>query len=144
MNHKLLNDNDGLRTFAVIFRNGDEAISGLLDFARSQNLAGARVTAIGAFREATLAYFDWESKKYEEIPVNEQVEVLSLLGDVALSDEEPALHLHAVLGRRDGSTVGGHLKRAIVRPTLEVIIDEQPEHLRKVHDTESGLALIKP
>ena len=144
MRSKLLNDSGGLRTFAVIFQTGDEPISGLLDFAKAHDLTGARITAIGAFQDATLAYFDWESKEYREIPVREQVEVLSLLGDIALNDDEPAVHVHAVLGRRDGSTVGGHLKKAHVRPTLEVIIDEQPEYLRKVRDRESGLALIRP
>lgn len=144
MRHKLLNEHQGLRTFAVIFETGDEPMSGLVDFAKSMDLRGARITAIGAFKEATLAYFDWEKKEYLDIPVGGQVEVLSLLGDVALKDEEPAVHVHCVLGRRDGTTVGGHLKAAHVRPTLEVIIDEQPEHLRKRHDPESGLALIRP
>jgi predicted DNA-binding protein with PD1-like motif len=144
MRSKLLHESDGQKTYALIFETGDEAVSGLLDFAKSMDLRGSRITAIGAFGEATLAYFDWETREYEDIPVGEQVEVLSLLGDIALDGEEPAVHVHAVLGRRDGSTVGGHLKRATVRPTLEVIIDEQPEHLHKVHDRESGLALIRP
>ena len=144
MNSKLLNESGGLRTFAVIFQNGDEPMSGLLDFANAKGLTGARITAIGAFENATLAYFDWEAKEYREIPVKEQVEVLSMLGDIALNDDEPVVHVHAVLGRRDGSTIGGHLKAAHVRPTLEVIIDEQPEYLRKFRDRESGLALIKP
>ena len=144
MRHKLLHESDGLRTYALIFETGDEVMSGLLDFANSMDLRGSRITAIGAFQEATLAYFHWESKEYEPIPVPEQTEVLSLLGDIALDGEEPAVHVHVVLGRRDGSTVGGHLKSGRVRPTLEVIIDEQPEHLHKVLDRESGLALIRP
>lgn len=144
MRHKLLHERDGLRTYALIFETGDEAMAGLVDFARSMDLRGSRITAIGAFKDATLAYFNWETKEYEKIPVGEQVEVLSLLGDIALDGEEPAVHVHAVLGRRDGSTVGGHLKEAHVRPTLEVIIDEQPEHLHKAPDQESGLALIRP
>ncbi|RUL88319.1 PPC domain-containing DNA-binding protein [Tautonia sociabilis] len=144
MRHKLLHEHHGLRTYVLVFQTGDEAMAGLLDFAKAMDLRGSRITAIGAFREATLAYFNWETKKYESIPVPEQVEVLSLLGDIALDGDEPAVHVHAVLGRRDGSTVGGHLKEGIVRPTLEVIIDEQPEHLHKVPDRVSGLALIRP
>jgi predicted DNA-binding protein with PD1-like motif len=144
MKHKLLHEDNGLRTYALIFETGDEAMAGLLDFAKSMDLRGSRITAIGAFRNATLAYFNWETKEYESIPVEEQVEVLSLLGDIALDGEEAAVHVHAVLGRRDGSTVGGHLKSGQVRPTLEVIIDEQPEHLHKALDRESGLALIRP
>ena len=89
-----------------------------------------------------VGYFDWSAKDYKRIPVDEQVEVLSLLGDVALADGKPTLHIHAVLGRRDGSVVGGHLLEGHVRPTLEVILTRPPVHLRKKKDPETGLALI--
>src|SRR5690606_6751245 len=100
---------DGQKTWAVIFDSGDEAMSGLSRFAEENGLAASQITAIGAFSAATLGYFDFGRKDYERIPVREQVEVLSLIGDVALADGKPKLHLHAVLGRRDGSAIGGHL-----------------------------------
>jgi uncharacterized protein len=89
-----------------------------------------------------LGYFQWETKQYKRIPVEEQVEVLSLLGDVAVGDRGPPVHLHAVLGKADGSVVGGHLIEAYVRPTLEVILIQPPSYLRKRKDPETGLALI--
>ena len=90
-------------------------------------------------------YFDWDKKDYLKIPVREQVEVASLIGDVAEAPSgEPALYLHLVVGKRDGSAMAGHLGEAHVRPTLEVIMTESPMHLRKVKDPESGLALIRP
>jgi predicted DNA-binding protein with PD1-like motif len=89
-----------------------------------------------------LGYFEWDTKQYKKIAVDEQVEVLSLLGDVAVTDEGPTLHLHAVLGKADGSVVGGHLLEADVRPTLEVILIQPPSYLRKRKDPEIGLALI--
>lgn len=131
------------RTFVVVLGTGDEAFASLARFAREQSLTAAQITAIGAFSSAVLGYFDWDGKKYKRIPVKEQVEVISLLGDVALDPQgEPALHAHVVLGRSDGSTLGGHLLEGQVRPTLEVVIDESPAHLRKRKDPESGLALI--
>lgn len=143
MKSKLIHEQSGQRTFVLIFDSGDEAMSGLVEFAKKNRLGSARIAAIGAFREAVLGYFDWESKEYRKIPVQEQVEVLSLLGDVALKDGEPAVHAHAVVGRADGSTRGGHLIEAHVRPTLEVMITESPSHLQKRFDPESGLALIR-
>jgi predicted DNA-binding protein with PD1-like motif len=130
-------------TLAVIFDTGDEVMAGLLDAAQQHQLDAARFTAIGAFSTATLAFFDWESKQYQEIPVTEQTEVLSLLGDIALEDGAPKVHAHAVLGFPDGTTRGGHLMEARVRPTLEVIVDESPSYMRRRHDPESGLALIE-
>ena len=145
MQSKLLHEGNGKRTFAVILQNGDEAMRCLQDFALKERLGGAQITAIGALSSAKLAYFDWESKQYQPIPVNEQVEVASLVGDIAVGpDGKPCVHAHAVLGRRDGTAMAGHLQEGHVRPTLEIIITESPVHLCKVKDAESGLALIKP
>jgi uncharacterized protein len=142
---RLLHQVAGQRTFAVILETGDEVMQRLQDFVKAERVTAAQLTAIGAFSDAVLAYFDWEQKKYRKIPVREQVEVASLIGDVAVSPSgEPALHLHLVLGKRDGTALAGHLAEAHVRPTLEVIVTEQPAHLQKVHDPESGLALIRP
>lgn len=144
MQSKLLHEDGGQRTFAVILRTGDETMSCLQDFAVNEKISAAQLTAIGAFRTARLAYFDWEQKKYLPIPVGEQVEVASLVGDIAVTDGTPSLHIHAVLGRRDGTALAGHLQEGYVRPTLEVIVTESPAHLRKVKDNETGLALISP
>ena len=130
------------KTYAVIVDKGDEVMAGLLDMAKRHNLAGSHVTAIGAFSDASLGYFDRDRKDYQRIPLHEQVEVLSLVGDIALSGDQPKIHAHVVVGRPDGTTRGGHLMEAHVWPTLEVIIVEEPGHLHRQTDQESGLALI--
>ena len=141
MKAKVINESPE-RTIALILDRGDEVVRTLERFATDQQLHASRFTAIGAFERVTLGYFDWERKDYERIPVDEQVEVLSLVGDLALNGERPKLHVHAVLGRRDGSTLGGHLLEATVRPTLEVLLIESPGYLRRVRDPVSGLHLI--
>jgi predicted DNA-binding protein with PD1-like motif len=130
------------KTFALVFKTGDQAMSGLKAFAEQRHLAASHFTAIGAFKDATLGYFDWEKKDYVKILVHEQVEVLSLVGDITISEGKPNIHAHVVLGKRDGSTCGGHLIEAEVRPTLEVILAESPAHLERRFDKEAGLALI--
>jgi hypothetical protein len=133
------------RTLVIVLETGDEAMSCLTQIAREEGITAAQLTAIGAFESATLGYFDWQTKEYLRNPVEEQVEVASLTGDVALGpDSRPTLHIHCVLGRRDGSALAGHLIEGQVRPTLEVILVESPAHLHKRHDPESGLALIDP
>jgi uncharacterized protein len=141
MKAKLIDDQQE-KTYAVIFETGDEVAGGLLEFAKRNRLAGSHFTAIGAFSEVTLGYFDWQRKEYRKIPIHEQVEVLSLVGDIALDGDEPKIHAHVVVGKSDGTAHGGHLLEARVRPTLEVVIVEAPLHLRRTHDPESGLALI--
>jgi predicted DNA-binding protein with PD1-like motif len=142
MDSKLIHEEGGEKTFVLVFDTGDEVVSEITTFARENNLAAASMTAIGAFSGATLGYFDIEKIEYEKIPLEEQVEVLSLIGDIALNEGEPELHAHVVLGRRDGTTRGGHLLEAHVRPALEAVLIESPDHLKKTTDEETGLALI--
>ena len=131
------------KTYVLIFQTGDEVLAGLLDFARKHHLRGARFTAIGAFSDVMLGYFEWDRKDYKRIPVAEQVEVLSLIGDVTVKDGEPQVHAHVVAGKSSGAAVGGHLIAAHVRPTLEVMLTESPEQLVREMDADSGIALIK-
>jgi predicted DNA-binding protein with PD1-like motif len=132
----------GERTFAIIFDTDDEVMADLTGFIRERNITAGRFTAIGAFRDLTLGFFDWEEKQYQKIPIHEQVEVLSLVGDIALKDKQPTLHAHVVVGKADGTAHGGHLMEGYVRPTLEVMLVESPAFLQRTHDEQSGLALI--
>jgi uncharacterized protein len=135
---------DSPKTFILVFEIGDELAEGLLQFAKQQKLSAASFKAVGALSAVRLGWFSWESKKYEpSVTLDEQVELLSLIGDVALKDGEPVVHAHAVIGRKDGTAHGGHLLKAHIRPTCEVVLTESPTHLQKFIDPQSGLALIK-
>jgi len=145
MKSKMIAEAEGQKTFLLVLDPGEEAFSAITDFARSEGIGAASLTALGAFERATVAWFDVATKEYVKIPVPEQVEVLSLIGDIAVDDAgKPSLHAHAVLGLRDGSVKGGHLLEAIVRPTLEVTVTESPAHLRRKKRPELGIALIDP
>ena len=130
-------------TSSLVFETGDEVIRTLEMHARRTGVKAAHFTALGAFSSATLAYFDWETKEYEEIPVDEQVEVTSLVGDLGTHNGETAVHIHCVLGRRDGAAVTGHLLEAHVRPTLELFLTAYDDELVRRMDEESGLPLIR-
>jgi predicted DNA-binding protein with PD1-like motif len=136
--------NDGAeKTYALIFDTGDDVTSGLLEFAQHHHLAGSHFTAIGGFSRVVLGYFEWEHKSFRPIPIEEQVEVLMLAGDVALRDDEPIVHAHVVVATSDGIAHGGHLLEARVRPTLEVTLVESPVHLHRTFDPDVGVALIR-
>ena len=144
MKTALLNQDDGLRTFVVVFETDDEAMGGLASFAKKESLGSSHFTAIGAFSRSVVAYFDWSSKKYQRIPIDEQVEVLSFTGDITIENGQSKVHAHVVLGKADGTAHGGHLLEGHVRPTLEIVITETPRHLFRRLDPGSGLALIDP
>jgi uncharacterized protein len=131
-------------TFVLVFKTGDELAQGLLEFAKREKLSAASFKAVGACSSVRLVWFNWQSKRYEpSVTLDEQVELLSLIGDVALKDGEPAVHAHVVIGKKDGTAHGGHLLKALIRPTCEVVLTESPARLRKFIDPESGIALIK-
>jgi predicted DNA-binding protein with PD1-like motif len=136
-------DRNGAASYALIFEVGDEVMAGLVAFAKEQQLEASDFTALGAFSSALLGFFDVEEKDYRKIPVDEQVEVLTLVGNITLDQGEPKVHAHTVLGCADGATRGGHLLEGYVRPTLELVLTESPVQLRRRYDAETGLALIR-
>lgn len=143
MKSQLVAESAGQRTFVVVLDPGEEAFAQLTSFAVERGVGGASLTALGAFERATVGWFDPGERTYRKIPIQEQCEVLSAIGDVAIGDDgRPSLHVHAVLGLSDGTTRGGHLLDGIVRPTLEVTLVETPGHLRRRRRPELGVALI--
>ena len=141
MQYKVVEDADVV-TYVVVCDPGDEAVSALTQFARSEQLEAAQITAVGAFEHATVGWFDRAARDYRPIRVDEQCELLSLIGDVAAGQDGPIVHVHAVLGLSDGTTRGGHLLEGRVFPTLEAIVTETPARLRKVMQPDIGIALI--
>jgi predicted DNA-binding protein with PD1-like motif len=127
----------------AILDSGEEAFATLTRFANEAKIAAASLTAIGAFAKATIGWFDFAAKSYKKIEIDEQCEVLSAIGDIAIGDDGKAsLHVHIVLGLSDGSTRGGHLLAGTVRPTLEVVLTEVPARLRRKKRADLGIALI--
>jgi uncharacterized protein len=133
----------GSKTRVVILDSGEEAFAALTKFANEAGVTAASLTAIGAFEKVTIGWFDFDKKTYKKIEVEQQCEVLSAIGDVAVGDDGKAsLHVHVVLGLADGTTRGGHLIKGTVRPTLEVVLTDTPMHLRRKKNADIGIALI--
>jgi len=138
----LIHDGDE-KTFAIVFDTGDEVVANLLAFAKEQKLAASHFAGIGACERVTFGFFELGSRDYKKIQINEQVEVMSLIGNICLEESgEPKVHAHIVIGKPDGTAHGGHLLGAHVRPTLEVFLVESSKPLRRKMNAEVGLALI--
>jgi predicted DNA-binding protein with PD1-like motif len=144
MQVELLNPGEAAKQYAVIFYQGDEAFSGLLDFAEQYHVTSAHFTAIGALNKATLGWFDTQRKIYKKIPVNGQHEVIGMSGDIALYQGKPVVHTHMVVGSPDGTTLAGQVLDAYVSPTLEVMVTVDPVAIKKRFDAETDLTLIDP
>src|SRR6266498_1488508 len=144
MKVQLLNDGKPTKQYAVIFYQGDEAFSGLLEFAQKYHVTSAHFTAIGAVNGATLGWFDPQRKMYKKIPINGQHEVIGMSGDIALYQGKPLVHTHMLVGSPDGTTRAGHVLAAYVSPTLEVMVTVDPVAMQKRFDPATDLTLIDP
>jgi uncharacterized protein len=144
MKARLLSENGGAKNYAIILAKGDEVMSGLTDFARQNKVTSASFTAIGAFSHATVAWFDDSRKEFKLIPIKQQVELVSMIGDIALVNDQPAVHTHVALASSDGTVRGGHVINAFVFPTLELFMTVYPTALHKQLDDATGLKLIDP
>jgi uncharacterized protein len=144
MTYKLLSDNKGIKEYVLVFAKSDEVLSGVSDFAAQQHVASARFTGIGALKEATVGWFDPGRKSYKLNLIRQQVELVSLIGDIGLYNGIPVVHTHFSVGFPDGSMKGGHLIAAVTYPTVELFMTVFPTALQKKLDKETDLKLIHP
>lgn len=140
--YRLLGGRDVPRRFALVFETGDDVMAELQRFAEEQNVMAAFFTGLGGFQRATVGFFNRVDKRYDPIEIDEQVELLSIVGNVTIYDGKPKLHAHCTVSYRDGHAAGGHLIQATVRPTLELVLDELAGNLHRVDRPEIGLPLI--
>jgi predicted DNA-binding protein with PD1-like motif len=144
MQVQLLNPGEATKQYAVIFYQGDEAFSGLLEFAERYQVTSAHFTAIGAVNGATLGWFDPQRKMYKKIPIVGQHEVIGMSGDIALYQGKPVVHTHMMVGGPDGTTRAGHVLAVYASPTLEVMVTVDPIMMQKRFDPATDLTLIDP
>jgi len=144
MKVRLLAENRGVKRYAIVLAKGDEVMSGLTDFAKQNKVTSASFTAIGAFSRATVAWFDDSRKEFKLVPIEQQVELVSMIGNIALSGDQPVVHAHVSVASSDGAVRGGHLINAFVFPTLELFMTVYPTPLHKQLDEATGLKLIDP
>ena len=144
MQVQLLSRGEQTQQYAVIFYQGDEAFSGLQEFAEKYHVTSAHFTAIGAINGTILGWFDPQRKMYKKIPITGQHEVIGMSGDIALYQGKPVVHTHMVVGYPDGTTRGGHVLEAYVSPTLEVMVTVDPIAMHKRFDPDTDLTLIDP
>src|SRR5262245_5098858 len=108
------------RMFFVRLHPGEEVHASLKDLARRESIPSAAISALGAVNDIVLALFDPAEKRYLETHFQEDLEIVSLTGNLAWSDDEPIAHLHGVVSRADCTTAAGHIMKATVSVTLEI------------------------
>ena len=125
------------------FESGERVAPTLVAWLTAEGIGYAAMTGLGAVKSATVSYWNAESQQYETHELREQMEVVSLVGNVTLKEEQPFTHIHVTLGRRDLSIVGGHFNDAIVHPNLEIWLSPEAEPVHRVLDEACGLYVMQ-
>lgn len=141
---KLLSDSNGVKNYVLIFADGDEVLSGITDFANKYNVKDAHFTAIGALKTSISGWYDARKKAYTLNHINQQTEIVSLIGNISLLNGKPVVHAHFAVGFPDGKVEGGHLIEAYTFPTVEMFVTVDPTPIYKHLDQDTGLNLIDP
>ncbi len=128
--------------FILRFDMGEEIISSLLGFCEKENVKAGYVSAIGAAKEIEIAAFDPSTKKYSKIELRENHEILSLGGLISFVDGKHHAHLHITVAGHDFAAKGGHLNKAIVSPTCEMVVKRLEGELGRKRDEKTGLQLL--
>ncbi len=125
------------------FASGEHFAEPMVEWLRNERIGYATLTGLGAVRRATVSYWNADTKQYETHQLDEQMEVVSLIGNVTLRDNEPFVHAHIGLGRSDLSVVGGHLNDLEIHPTLEIWLLPGDTPVRRTLDESCGLYLMQ-
>jgi len=130
------------RTFIGRLNNGDDLYDSLSKFCIDEDIQSAHISAIGAVKQATLAYYDQRKKKYGSIKIKKELEILNCLGNVSLKDGKPFVHAHITLADNKGRAFGGHLMSGTTVFACEVFIDQYDgPALDRKFDEKTGLFL---
>lgn len=122
---------------------GDELIKGLTDVLKENKITSGIISGLGAVSQARIGYFNAQNKKYEDITLEQNLEILALNGNVSIKDSEIFAHLHVVLSGNDFKAFGGHLFDAVVYAfEFNIIPLEGSPYVRK-YDDDTGLFIWK-
>lgn len=128
--------------FIVRLMKGEEVISSLSSFVEEQKIPGGFVFGLGAFRDATLGYFDSARKEYVKNFFKEDMEFGSLTGSISYVEGKPFIHAHVVAGGPDAKAYFGHLFSATISATGEFFIMPSDIKIERKADPETGLNLL--
>lgn len=130
-------------TIVARIDKGEEILEKIKEIAQKEQIKLASIQGIGAVGEATIGVFKTEEKKYYANELKGDFEIVSLTGSINTMKEEFYTHLHMSVGDETGNVFGGHLNKAVVSATCEMVIQIIPGKVDRKYDEEIGLNLFE-
>lgn len=128
--------------YLIRLHRGEEVVSTLTDFVRTHSIQAGSVSGIGAVSDPSLGFFDPGTREYHQEEFSGGYEVVNLAGNISVLDGQEMLHIHATVADDNHQTRGGHLFKATVSVTLEVVIIKFVGRVDRTMDGDIGLNLL--
>jgi len=130
------------RRYLLRLERGEEIVESLRTFVRRERLPAGSLAGLGACDDVTVGFYDVGQKEYRKYRHRGNIEILSLIGNIAWRGEEPVVHVHVSAAHETEGTFGGHLFSGIVSATVEISVDPHDEKVERILDAEIGLPLL--
>ena len=130
-------------SWVIVLRRNEKVIESLKKFVGKNDIKSGYFNAVGAVSSVVLAHYNLEKKKYTTKSINKPLEIVSLMGNIAMKGTEKIIHGHIVVGTDKMELYGGHLKEATVAATCEIILNEFKETIEKHYDEDTGINLMR-
>ncbi len=138
---EIIHKENNFYTFS--FKKGEEVMSALREYLVQNNIKAAHISGLGAASSLEIAYYNIETKEYERHNINEDLEILSLNGNVGVKEDgETVVHLHGTFGKRDLSVIGGHIFSMQISGAGELHVITFSGEIKRAYDEETGLTLM--
>ncbi|HJC62796.1 MAG TPA: DNA-binding protein [Candidatus Blautia merdavium] len=122
---------------------GEEILEEVEKLAEKEKIALAQISGIGAVNDFTAGVYNTVSKEYHSIRFQGAYEIVSLSGTVTQKDGEVYLHIHMSAGDEEGKVSGGHLNRAVISATGEIVLQITEGTVERKFSEEIGLNLFR-
>lgn len=129
-------------TYLLRFDKDEELTAAITAFCKTKNIHAGSFFALGAAGELVLSYYNLTTKAYEDKEIHEDVEIISILGNIALLDKKHMIHMHGSFSKRDFSVLAGHIKKLVVSATCEVTLHVFTGKIERAYDESTGLNLL--
>lgn len=130
-------------SYLLRFDRGEDFIASIQDFCMRKGIKAGFFSGLGACDEVSLSWYNLETKEYETTVISENLEITSLTGNIGLVDSNIFAHTHGIFGKRDLSTIAGHVNLMRISATCEVKLDVLPGSIERIYDEETGLKLME-
>lgn len=128
--------------YLIKLEKNEKLVQTLIKFCEEHRINSGWISGIGSLAEIELAYYRLDRKEYSHEKIEEPLEIVSLMGNIAFFENKHAVHAHIVASDAEMKTYAGHLQEAVISATCEIFLIDFDAKIERKHSPEIGLNLL--